>query len=224
MSTPEASLRDMLYDKSYTCPVCQCAFKSKAIRLSVNQALSSDIDLYPRYSHVNPLLYDAILCPSCGYCALTKNFDRILPTQAQWIKDIITPNYQKRYFGRFMSLKDAVVKHQLALVCSITKKSKAGEQGYIALHIAWLYRDLGDKEHETIYLKRAVEALMHALETEHFPLFNLEFTTASYIVAAIHYQLGNTDIAKRYLGEVVISASGSLKDRALDLKALLPKN
>lgn len=221
MSDQNLSLQDVLYDKSYTCPVCDHSFKSKAIRVNTNKAESSDIDLCPHYSVINPLLYDAILCPECGYCTLSKNFDRILPTQATWIKEQYTNSYKKRHFGEFTSLEDAIIKHQLALVCAIIKKAKLGEQGYIALHIAWLYRDLNDSQNEHLYLERAYTALSKALQSEHFPLFNLEADTTAYILAAISYILGDYENAKRYLPDVIASAKGQLKERAIDLKHLI---
>lgn len=221
MSNHSIPLHDILYDKTYECPVCYNSFTSKAIRLNINKAISSDMDLYTRYDTINPLLYDAILCPVCGYCSLNKNFDRILPTQAKWIKEQVWAHYKKRIFPTYMSLKDAVTKHQLALICSIVKKSKLGEQGYIALHIAWLYRDLNDEANELIYLKRAHQALAQALESERFPIYNLEANTASYILAAISYRLGDFQTSKQYLSSVILSSRGQLKERALDLKALI---
>lgn len=215
------ALKDILYDKSYECPVCYHPFTSKAIRLNTNKAVSSDLDLYPRYSHVNPLLYDAILCPKCGYCALNKNFSQLLPTQIQWIKEQVTSKYKKRSFGTYMSLQDALIKHQLALICCLAKKGKFGEQGFIALHIAWLYRDLKKEEQEKAFLEKAASALMKALESETFPVFHLDATTTSYIIAAIHYQLGHFDLARDYLNTIVHTAKGQLKNRVFDLKELI---
>lgn len=56
MPNPEA-LDKLLYDKSYKCPLCNEAFKNKAIRSGKNQLISIDMDLYPRYTLVNPLYY-----------------------------------------------------------------------------------------------------------------------------------------------------------------------
>lgn len=221
MSQSELSLQDVLYDKTYSCPICYKNFTSKAIKININQAISSDLDLYTRYSAVNPLLYDAIVCPHCGYAALNKNFDRLLPTQAEWIKTQFAANYKKREFTPYTSLKDAIIKHQLALACAIIKKAKSGELGYIALHIAWLYRDLNDETNELNYLHKASDALSKALQTEHFPVFNLEANTTAYILAALAYRFKDFDTARSYLGDVVQSSHGQLKERALDLKELI---
>lgn len=223
MST-DFSLQDILYDKTYECPVCHNTFTSKAIRTGKNQALSTDIDLYTHYAVVNPLLYDAILCPECGYCSLSKSFNSLLPTQVKWIREQVTTKYKKQIFNPYTSLNEAITKHQLALVSSIIKKGKIGEQAYICLHIAWLFRDLKDSIQEKVYLKKALDGLKTALETENFPLFNLDAFTTSYIIAAISYTLEDYSTAKAYLNDVILNSTGKLKDRALTLKELILEN
>lgn len=215
------SLQDILYDKTYECPICHNTFTSKAIRTGKNQVLSTDLDLYTHYTIANPLFYDAILCPECGYCSLAKSFNSLLPMQVKWLREQVSTKYKKQTFNTYTTLKEAILKHQLALVSSIIKKAKIGEQAYLCLHIAWLFRDLENPIQEKIYLKKAVDGLKKALETENFPLFNLDALTTSYIIAAISYNLEDYSTAKAYLNDVVLNGSGKLKDRALTLKQLL---
>lgn len=221
MSNQSISQESALYNKTYECPVCFHTFTSKAVKINVNKVLSVDQDLYARYTVVNPLLYDAILCPNCSYCSLSTTFDKILPTQAKWIKEQVTPYYKKRAFHDYTSLTEAITKHQLALLCSMIKKSRIGEQSYIALHIAWLYRDLMNEQMEITFLTRAMEGFEQALEKENFPIFNLNAETTSYIIAAIAYHLKKYDVCRSYLASVILSARGQLKERALDLKTLV---
>ncbi len=221
MNTSTNPLDNFLYDKTYHCPVCFETFTSKTLRVNKNQALSSDIDLYTHYAGVNPLLYEIIVCPKCAYAASYKVFDTLLPTQAQWIKAQITAHCHKRELNPYRSLEEGIFTHQLALICALTKKAKMGEQGYLALHIAWLYRDLGDCVHEKRYLLRAVEAFEHALIHETFPLMGIDTYTIAYMIAALYYQLGQYDKAKPYVSDVILKSQGALKSRAIDLKALL---
>ena len=48
------SVEEVLYDKSYICPVCNREFKSKAIRSGKNRLLNVDLDLKANYDIVNP--------------------------------------------------------------------------------------------------------------------------------------------------------------------------
>ncbi len=214
------ALKNALYDKTYNCPICSKNFAAKTIKVGKNQVISIDSDLYTRYSIVNPLLYDALVCPYCGYAALVKSFDSLLPKQKEWIKTQICANYKSHPYSEYTTVHEAIHKHKMALLTCITKKGKTGEQAYIALRIAWLYRDLGDEAQELSFIQRAYEGLNEALSTERFPLFGLDEVTVMYILADIGYRLGKVLEAKRFLSTVITSPgiSPRIKDRALDLK------
>jgi hypothetical protein len=220
MPNEHLSAKDILYDKTYQCPVCDESFTSKAIKVGKNQVLSIDVDLYPRYKMINPLLYDCIMCPHCGYSALTSSFDKLLPTQKQWIKDQLSANYKKYNFLEYATLSQSIIKHKYALLTNIVKKGKLGEQAYIALHIAWLYRDLKDTTNEKIFLEKALTGFMEAFEKERFPICNLDEATVAYIMAALSYLLNNPMQAKQYISLILTNphASPKIKDRAYDLK------
>ena len=219
-------LRNILYDKSYTCPVCSEHFTIKAIKVGKNQVVSIDSDLYTKYSLVNPIIYDALICQNCGYAAITKSFDTLLPKQKEWIKEHISSNYKPCTYSEYTTTAEAIHKHKMALLTCITKKGKTGEQAYIALHIAWLYRDLKDEKNELSFLQRAYEGFGQALTTERFPVFGLDDITVMYILADIGYRLGHLEAAKKYLSAVIISpgVSPRVKDRALDLKEKILKH
>ncbi|MDF2594605.1 MAG: hypothetical protein K0R69_946 [Clostridia bacterium] len=216
----DEALKNALYDKSYTCPVCSQDFMAKTVKVGKNQVVSVDSDLYAKYSVVNPILYDALVCPHCGYAALSKAFDSLLPKQKEWIKTQISASYKPRSYSDYTTLEEGIHKHKMALLSCLTKKGKTGEQAYIALHIAWLYRDLKDTANELSFLQRAYEGFTSALSTERFPVFGIDEMTAMYMVADLGYRLGHVSEAKKYLS-VVITSSGispRIKDRALDLK------
>ena len=217
-------LKHTLYDKSYTCPVCEIQFKTKAIRVGKNQLLTIDDDLYAHYTIVNPLLYDIIACPNCQYTALSKKFDKLLPKQKEWIKNELhliqqsAPSYRE-----YTTTAEAIHKHKIALLLAMQRKAKLGEQSYIALHIAWLYRDLSDTKNELIFLEKAFNGFNEALQTENTPIMGLDEHTLMYMLAAIAYKLGKKEICKQYLSLVITTTGVSprIKERALDLKEKL---
>lgn len=213
-------LSKLLYDKSYSCPLCDKAFTAKTIKVNKNQVLSIDSDLHANYSLVNPLLYDIIVCPHCGYSAHVKSFDNLLSKQREWLKEHFSPLRPVPAYSEFTTLEEGIHKHKMALLASIIKKGKLGEQSYLALHIAWLYRDLGDMENEISFLQRAYDGLVETLSKERFPLFGIDEITIMYMLADIAYRLNKVDDAKRFLS-IVLTSSGispRVKDRALDLK------
>ena len=79
----ETNEEDLLFDKSYTCPVCDHEFKSRMVRTGKVRLVGADSDLRPRYMGVDSLKYDAILCPKCGYAALNRYFNFVMSSQAK---------------------------------------------------------------------------------------------------------------------------------------------
>lgn len=216
-------LKSVLYDKSCTCPLCGKAFTTKTIKLGKNQVTSIDEDLYAHYSTVNPLLYDIIVCPECGYSAVTKNFSSLLSKQKEWLSAHFYRGSQIPAYGEYTTIDEAIHKHKLALLACITRKSKLGEQAYLALHIAWLYRDKGDDAESKDFLKRAYDGFAEALTKENFPILGLDEATLLYMLAAMAHELNKPEESKQYLSSVITmpGLSPRLKDHALNLKEKL---
>lgn len=213
-------LDKVLYDKSFTCPLCGMDFKNKAIRSGKNQLVSVDDDLCPHYNLVNPLFYAVISCPHCGYSVLSKTFGTLLPKQKEWLSTQFSKTRPHPIFSEYTSAEEALNKYKRALVACITKKSHLSEQGYIALNIAWIYRELEQTENEHIFLERAFTGLSEAFSKERFPILGMDELTYTYTLAAIAYKLNNMEKCKSYLS-IVLTATGCpsrIKDRALDLK------
>ena len=60
------------------CAVCDKVFKTKMIKSGRLKRLESDMDLRPRYEHIDTLKYSVISCPYCGYTAITRYFEHLL--------------------------------------------------------------------------------------------------------------------------------------------------
>ena len=89
----EIQEEDLLFDKTYTCPVCDHEFKSKMVRTGKAKLVSADTDLRPKYQGIDPLKYDAILCPKCGYASLNRYFNFVMSSQAKMIREKISATY-----------------------------------------------------------------------------------------------------------------------------------
>lgn len=66
--------QDFLFDKSFTCPLCDREFKARTVKIGKAKLAGSDLDLRPRYEQIDLLKYDVIMCPSCGYASLSRFF------------------------------------------------------------------------------------------------------------------------------------------------------
>lgn len=219
----DAKMKDALYDKSYICPLCEKAFKSKAIKYGKNQLLTVEEDLYAHYTLIDPLLYDVIVCPSCGYSVSTKYLAPLMPKQKEWLGEHFKKGTGSAMYSDYTTLEEAIHKHKMALLACITRKGKVSEQAYLTLHIAWLYRELGDKTQEITFLERSYQGFVEAYFDESFPIAGMDEATTIYLIAILAYKTDNLDASKQYLSRLmtITTCPVRIKERAHELKRKL---
>lgn len=229
--------KDLVYDRTFECPVCDSKITSKVMKSGKAKLIATDADLRPRYDGIDPLKYDVILCPKCGFTALTRYFKAMTPTQVKLIKENISKNVQLTpHTGDIYTYEDAMERHKLALACAIVRQSKASEKAYICLKSAWVIRgwieNLDPKEvdyqakktmleqEEKEYLKNALEGFTGARTNESFPMCGMDEATLDYLIAVLAMQFGQYDVASKLIGNIIISPSANarMKDKARDLK------
>lgn len=232
---------DLLFEKSYTCPVCEHEFKSKMVRTGKAKLLGADTDLRPKYQGVDSLKYDAVMCPHCGYAALNRYFNFVMASQAKMIKEQISKTFKDTTpDAKIYDYDTALSRHKLALLNTVVKKGKASEKSYTCLKIAWLYRgkrekmreENGDRHkmeelfrEEMQFLTTAYEGFSTAYSKEEFPMCGMDENTLSYLLADLARRIGKREEAKKWVAKVLVarSANKRIKDKALDLKELLQK-
>ena len=219
----DTKMKDSLYDKSYICPLCEKSFKSKTIKYGKNQLLTVDEDLYAHYALINPLLYDVIVCPSCGYSVSVKYLSPLMPKQKEWLSQHFKEGTSTTHYSDYTTLEEAIHKHKMALLACITRKGKVSEQANLTLHIAWLYRDMGDKAQELTFLKRSYQGFVEAFSNENFPIAGMDETTTIYLIAILAYKTDNLDASKQYLSKLmtISPCPARIKERAHELKQKL---
>lgn len=238
----ELSEEDLLFDKTYTCPVCDAEFKSKMVRTGKAKLVSADSDLRPKYQGIDPLKYDAILCPKCGYASLSRYFSFVMDSQAKLIKEQISRSFQyKPEDENVYSYNEAITRHKMALLNTVVKKGKTSERAYTCLKLAWLSRgkreELAAKngsneeiakiqEEEVQFLENAYEGFSVAFSKETFPMCGMDQYTVMYLVAELARRIGKVDEAKRWVSRVLVArdANRRIKDKALALKEMLQEN
>ncbi len=233
---------DLIFDKTFNCPVCDEQFQSKMVRTGKVKLLGADTDLRPKYQLVDSLKYDAIICPKCGYAALSRFFKFMMSSQAKLIKENITSSFKGlAKTGNIYTYDDAILRHKLALVNAVVKKAKNSEKAYICLKMAWLYRgkaeslpaDTPDKDNvikdlaktEAELLNNAYEGFEAAFMKESFPMCGMDDMTVTYLVAELARRTGRYDEASRWISKVITSreANERIKNKARDIKELLTK-
>lgn len=238
----EPKEEDVLFDKSYVCPVCDEKFSVKAVRTGKVKLKRTDSDLRPIYELMEPLKYDAVVCSHCGYSALSRFFPNITNAQARIVKEKISSNFKGLEMnGNTYSFDEAVTRFKLALVNTVLKNTKASEKAYTCLKFAWLYRakaeslpsdtpnidnikkELAANEAECI--ENAYEGFTVAFSKESFPMCGMDENTVTYLVAELARRCGKYDEASRWVSQVLIArdANERIKEKAREIKELIVK-
>lgn len=236
----EVKEEDLLFDKTFTCKVCDKEFKSKMVRTGKVKLIGSDTDLRPKYQHVDSLKYDAIVCPYCGYAALSRFFNYMTDAQAKLIKENISSRFKGlKEKEAVLSYDEAITRHKLALVNAVVKHAKSSEKAYICLKLAWLYRgksenlpedtknpeevkkQLAELEKESI--SNAYEGFMEAFSKEPFPLCGMDELTVTYLTADLARRTGKYEDSLRMIARVLTSkeANERIKSKARDMKEMI---
>lgn len=232
--------KDYIYDKNFTCVVCDKEFSSKIMKTGKAKLIGTDIDLRYRYEGIDSIKYDVVTCPRCGYSALLKYFPMTTAAQGKLIKANIYGKVKlPALTGETYSYEDMLERYKLALVCSIVKRAKDSEKAYVCLKNAWLLRGFAEelelknqlteemrqemKAQELEYIQNALEGFINAVQKESVPICGMDVLTIDYLIAALAFQVNKDDIAAKKVAEILVSnaANERVKNRARELKRMI---
>lgn len=234
--------QDYLFDKSFTCPICDKDFKARTVKVGKVKLAGTDIDLRPKYDQVDLLKYDIIMCPNCGYAALSRFFKFVTSPQAKNIKEKISASFKPQTeMSEIYTYDEALERYKLTLVNAIVKQAKPSEKAYICLKAAWLLRGKAEHmdpsepdyekkkkeidEEENNFLHNALEGFISARQTESFPMCGMDETTVDYLIAVTAMRFEQYDVSNRLISGILTSPSANprMKDKARTIKEMLVK-
>lgn len=229
--------KDLVYDKSFVCPVCEKKFTNKIVKTGKARLLGMDQDLRPRHEGIDTQKYDVILCPCCGYAAITRFFPQVTSIQQKLIREQISQKvHLHAYNGETYSFEEAVERYKLALVNAVVKRAKNSEKAYVCLKSAWLLRGYLEKlkedpkatseekeaaaQMENSQMQNAYKGFLEAAQSESFPMCGMDEMTVNYLLAVMALRFKEFDIASKMTAKILSSpaASARIKDKARDLK------
>ena len=234
---PKPQEKDLIYDRSFVCPVCDSPFTAKIMKSNKARLLGTDQDLRARYDGIDAVKYDVVMCPVCAYAAIIRFFPSVTSSQAKLIREKISQNVVlTKYDEEIYSYEQAMERYKLALVNAVVKRAKAGEKAYICLKSAWVLRgyreslqESGDydrnftdqlERQEEEFLENAYKGFSEARQSEMLPICGMNGITVDYLVAVLAMRFKDYNVAIKLLS-VVITSSGTsprIKDRARDMK------
>ena len=241
-AAPVMQEQDYLFDKATTCPICDKEFKTKTVKVGKVKLAGTDMDLRPKYDQVDLLKYDIVMCPHCGYAALSRFFKFVTSPQAKHIKETISASFKPQTdVKEIFTYDDALERYQLTLANAIVKQAKPSEKAYICLKTAWLLRGKGEHmdtnapdyaeqkkkldDEENEYLHNALEGFLSARQTESFPMCGMDEPTVDYLIAVLSLRFEQYDVASRLVAGILTnpSANPRMKDKARMIKEMVVK-
>lgn len=230
---------DVIYDKSISCPLCGKDFKTKVVKTGKVRHISTDTDLKPVYAGIEPLKYDIIACPHCGYAATSKFFGHLTSGQTKMIRESICANFKGMASAEGVyTYGVALERYKLALANVIAMKGKISERAYLCLKMGWLYRSkrltiteddanaaekiAEYKDAEKSFIKSAYEGFTVSYTKELPPICGMDINTLAYLLADLALKCGDYDNCSKYISTVLTSSGSNsrLKERARELKEL----
>ncbi|MBE5942301.1 MAG: DUF2225 domain-containing protein [Lachnospiraceae bacterium] len=224
-----------LFPKTHECPVCYEKFKSLAVRAGKLRSIGQDDDLRPLYRGMDPIKYDAIVCPHCGYAALSRYFDRMMPHQGKTLRAEVKSKFKGMEISDDMySYDEALLRYKMVLMCDVVGGVKTSRRAYTCLKLGWVIRgkieqeghQLTQEEIEQLHseemecIENAYEGYVKALSNESFPMSGMDEQTVMCLVAELAFKLQKYREALLLISQLVgkKDVSPRIKDKALLLK------
>lgn len=228
--------KELIFDRTFECPLCDTKVISKVMKSGKAKLLRTDKDLRPVYEGIDAQKYDVVVCPKCGFSAITRYFTPMPAGQAKLIRENISSKvHLTPHTGEIYTYEQALERYQLALANAVVKQGKASEKAYCCLKSAWLLRGWQEelaadeknkekiaelKEAEKEYLQNAMDGFSTAKASENFPVCGMDENTVDYLLAVLSFWAGKYDVASRLIAALLTSptANARVKDKARDLK------
>lgn len=228
--------KDILFDKGFECPVCDSKITAKNMKTGKAKMSHQDMDLRTVFEGIDITKYDVIVCPFCGYAALTRFHKPMSPGTAKLIKDNISVNFRWEEENKeTYSYEFAFKRYQLALANAMVRKAKDSEKAFICLKTAWLMRGWNEsldatpenaemkkqiQAQEQAYLKNAFEGFMSAVGSESGQICGMDANTIDYLLAVLAYENKQFETSSKLVAKLLTNPStpSKTKDKLRDLK------
>ncbi|MBA1334883.1 MAG: hypothetical protein HPY66_0504 [Firmicutes bacterium] len=192
-----------LYQVKMNCPVCGVEFRTTRVKTSRSIVESRDADFCLHYKFENPMLYEAVVCPMCGYSSIYNSFSSIDEKDVNRIFEGIGRKWKQRDLGGRRTLDDALDAYKLVLICSQLRRDKRpGTFAQICLRLAWINRYKEDRAEEKRFLQYALEHYREAYQHERL-MDKSDEIAVIYLIGELNRRLGHYNDAIKWFSQVV---------------------
>lgn len=192
-----------VYQSEVKCPACEKDFEITKVRSRSIRALKYDTDFCPYYEGENPLFYEAVVCPHCGFASHITDLGDLNRIEKQKIREFISKRWKPRSFSGRRTWDNALEAFKLVLLNLNMREAPQSEIAKICIRIAWLYRYAGDSELEQCYLNHALNSYRRAYEEEDLNDSRLDPFTMLFIIGELYARTGRNDEALQWFSRLI---------------------
>lgn len=207
----------MFYQAKENCLYCDHPFTTTRVRNSRAKVLQRDSDFCIHYDGPNPLFYDIIICPNCGF-AYYNSYRNLSDFQRQKLQDEYISKVKVPNMTGERTIEEAIYTFKLAILTA----SILGERKFItanlALKLAWLYRFTEDPEQENRFLEIALNDYVYMMANENIEQEEVDEDRLIYLMAELNLRLDNYVDARKLFSQLITGkgVSPRYKSMAID--------
>jgi uncharacterized protein len=208
-----------LYDKEVKCPICANSYTTKKVRSRFIRVEKTESDFFTHYKEMrlNPTIYEASVCPKCGYAfsdAFSRNFP---PGTIERIKAQITVNWKERCFSGERTIEEAIDVYKLAILSASLKEEKNVVIAGLCLKLSWLCRMIEDGIQEQRFMKLSLERYKNSFIESDYVGTQLTEMRLIYLIGELSRRVGNCEEAVKNFSKVIHHKNRSLESRLVEM-------
>ncbi len=211
--------------KDITCPNCNNTFKIPFPRYQRMRMQNSYENLRVKYEGVEPVFYEVVFCPQCGYTRLKSEFENVNDLKRKLFKEEIGNKFTPRENIVVIDAQKAIEKFKFSFITAKAMNLNASEVAMIYYKLSWIKQIIEDKEGYLNAVKNAYAWFEKALQEENFPVLSVDEDTCEYLMGVFAKDFGDYTASLKHCSKVLTSdfASDRLKERSRDLKDAVTK-
>jgi len=196
-------MKNSLYQVEMNCPICKVTFSTTRVRMSRCIVKKRDTDFCVYYKEENPIFYQSVVCPQCGYAAIKEDFSNVDPPEVEKIFSNVGRKWKQRDLGGKRSLENALEAYKLVLYCN-QLKSKVSHlsTASLCMRLAWLNRYREKVKEEEHFMAHALEQYKKAYQMEKLT-GNMDEMTLVYLIGELNRRLRYYDEAITWFSKAV---------------------
>lgn len=204
----------MFYQAKAKCLYCDHDFTTTKVRTSKARVIKRDSDFCIHYDGPNPLFYDIIICPACGF-AFYNSYRKLSSHQRKKLEEAYISKIKVTNMVGERSLEEALHAFKLAVLTA----SIIGERKFItanlALKLAWLYRMIEDHDQELRFLKLALVDYLDMMANEDIEQEGVDEDRLIYLLADLYSRLDHYVEARKLFSQLITGKDVSPRYKSL---------